>query len=266
MLLRLLSFVGLLAAASLPVLAADKPASSKASNQVYELRTYHTNDGKLDALNKRFREHTNALFQKHGMTAIGYWTPMDEKDGKGGTLIYLLAFPSREAAQASWDAFRKDPEWQTVKAESEKDGPLVKKVESLFLEPTDYSPALSRSQAKSEASGDGRVFELRTYIASPGKLGDLHKRFREHTVDLFTKHGMTSIAYWSPMDEDKGRSDTLVYLLAFPSRDAAAASWKAFGSDPDWQKVYKESQPDGIPLAAKVKSVYLTPTDYSPMK
>jgi hypothetical protein len=121
--------------------AQDRSASSE--RRVFELRTYYTNPGKLEALNNRFRDHTNRIFKKHGMEIVGFWTPQDEKedkDGDGGKLIYLLAFPSREAAKKSWDAFRNDPEWQKAKAESEKDGVLVKKVDSVYLDPTDYSP------------------------------------------------------------------------------------------------------------------------------
>ena len=103
------------------------------------MRTYHTHPGRLDALNARFRDHTCRLFQKHGMELIGFWTPQDEKDGKADKLVYILAFPSREAAEASWKAFRADPEWKKAQAESEKDGKIVKKVESVFLDPTDYS-------------------------------------------------------------------------------------------------------------------------------
>jgi hypothetical protein len=114
---------------ALPALARDDDKSASSERRVFELRTYYTNTGKLDDLNKRFREHTNRIFKKHGMEIIGFWTPQDEKedkDGNGGKLIYLLAFPSREAAKKSWDAFRNDPEWQKAKAESEKDGVLVK--------------------------------------------------------------------------------------------------------------------------------------------
>jgi hypothetical protein len=129
----------LLAALTAPALAADdKSASSE--RRVYELRTYTTNPGKLDTLNKRFREHTRRMFKKHGMEIVGFWTPQDEKDGKTNKLIYLLAFPSREAAEASWKAFRADPEWQAIVKETEKDGKINQKVESVFLDPTDYSP------------------------------------------------------------------------------------------------------------------------------
>lgn len=108
------------------------------NNRVFELRTYTTFEGKLDALNSRFRNHTLKIFEKHGMQNIGYWTPM-EGPNKGNQLVYIIAHPSREAAKQSWDAFRNDPEWKKVAAESEKDGKINQKVESLFLEPTDYS-------------------------------------------------------------------------------------------------------------------------------
>ena len=136
--------LSLLLSLSSPVFAADrakdKGPSASSEHRVFELRTYHTHEGKLDALHKRFREHTCRLFQKHGMELIGFWTPREEKDGRRNTLVYLLAFPSREAANASWKAFREDPEWVKAKEASEKDGKLVDKVESVFLNPTDYSP------------------------------------------------------------------------------------------------------------------------------
>jgi hypothetical protein len=113
---------------------------STAPHRVFELRTYHTNDGKLADLHKRFRDHTSDLLKKHGAELIGFWTPQDDKDGKGSKLIYLVAFPDRDAAKKTWKEFGDDPEWKKVRAESHKDGVLVGKVESVFLEPTDYSP------------------------------------------------------------------------------------------------------------------------------
>jgi hypothetical protein len=108
-------------------------------NRVFEMRTYITHDGRLDALNKRFREHTNRLFVKHGITPIAYWTPTDGPEAKT-TLVYVLGYPSREAAEKSWQAFRDDSDWKAAKDASEKDGPIVKRVISQFLKPTDYSP------------------------------------------------------------------------------------------------------------------------------
>jgi len=109
------------------------------SNRVFELRTYTAEEGKLEALHARFRNHTLKLFEKHGMTNIGYWKPSDEPLSKS-TLIYVLAHSSREAAKKSWDAFRSDPAWKKVQAESEANGKLVKKVDFVFMDPADYSP------------------------------------------------------------------------------------------------------------------------------
>jgi hypothetical protein len=107
--------------------------------EVYELRTYTTHPGKLEALHNRFRNHTIKLFEKHGMTNLMYWVPQDEPL-KSNTLIYVLKHKSRQAAEASWKAFREDPVWLKVKAESEAAGPIVQKVESVFMDIVPYSP------------------------------------------------------------------------------------------------------------------------------
>ena len=106
--------------------------------RVFELRTYTTPEGKLPNLNARFRDHTRRIFDKHGMTSIGYWVPQDAPDSQN-TLIYIIAHKSREAAKKSWADFQADPEWQKVSAESQKDGRIVSKVVSVFMDPTDYS-------------------------------------------------------------------------------------------------------------------------------
>ena len=114
--------------------------SRATSSRVFEIRTYTVADGQqLAALHRRFRDHTIGIFNAHGMTSIGYWTPMDTALAQT-TLIYLLAHPSREAAAQNWTAFRNDPEWQRVRGASEAAGLMVKKVESVFVEPTDFSP------------------------------------------------------------------------------------------------------------------------------
>ena len=108
---------------------------------VFELRIYHTNEGKLEPLLKRFRERETRIFARMGMQGIGYWTPTDEPL-KGRTLVYMLKHKSRAAATESWATFSKDPEWVKLKAESEADGPFVEKHESTFMTLTDFSPAL----------------------------------------------------------------------------------------------------------------------------
>jgi hypothetical protein len=114
-------------------------ASTKADGRVFELRIYHVVSGKMEALQARFRDHTCKLFEKHGMTIIGFWNPADPKQAER-KLVYLLAFPSLQAAKKSWQAFRDDPAWKAVRVASEKDGKIVEKIESVYLSPTDYSP------------------------------------------------------------------------------------------------------------------------------
>ena len=120
---------------------AQAPPSTAKGGRVFEMRTYYASPGKLEALHARFRDHTTKLFEKHGMTNVGYWVPIDGQTGtaSGNTLVYILSYPSLEARKKSWDDFQNDPEWKSVKETSEKDGKLVDKVDSVFLSPTDYS-------------------------------------------------------------------------------------------------------------------------------
>lgn len=134
--------VALLATASIATVALAKPARLDAKTAVYELRIYHAAPGKLEALNARFREHTLKIFEKHGMTNVAYWNEMPNADAPNGRVVYVLAYPSREAREADWLAFRADPEWQAAAAASEANGKLVDKVESIFMTPTDYSPPI----------------------------------------------------------------------------------------------------------------------------
>jgi len=128
--------VGLVLGAGLVQLRA---AESAAPARVFEIRTYHCFPGRLDALHKRFREHTMKIFEKHGMTNVAYWTFQDSP-AKENTLIYVISHASREQAAKNWDEFRNDPEWKAVAADSEKDGKIVEKVDSVFVDATDYSP------------------------------------------------------------------------------------------------------------------------------
>jgi len=113
---------------------------AQAQGRVFELRTYTAPEGKLEALKSRFRDHTRRIFDRHGMKSIGYWVPADAPKSEN-TLIYILEHPSREAAKQNWAAFGKDPEWQKVAAESQKDGRIVEQggVQSVFMTATDFS-------------------------------------------------------------------------------------------------------------------------------
>lgn len=114
----------------------EATAEDARKDRLFEMRTYTTAEGRLDALHKRFREHTNKLFVKHGMTLVGYWTPTDKPE----TLVYILAYPNKAARKKSWKGFMGDPVWKKAWADSKKDGPVVTKVVNQFLNPTDYSP------------------------------------------------------------------------------------------------------------------------------
>src|SRR5215208_7213200 len=101
-----------------------------------------------------------------------------------------------------------------------------------------------QSTRAADAAPMGRVFEIRTYHTFPGRLDALHKRFREHTLKMFEKHGMTNVGYWVPQDSP-ARETTLVYVISHASREAAKANWAAFSADPEWKKISEASQVDG---------------------
>lgn len=228
-------------------------------SRCYEMRTYYANPDKLDALHARFRDHTVGLFEKHGMTNVGYWVPQDNTDNK---LIYILSYPSREAREASWKAFLADPVWKAAYAESTKDGKLISKVESVFMQTTDYSPAI-----KPTVTDPARLFELRIYTTNEGRLDGLNARFRDHTTGLFEKHGLPQFGYWTPTEEADGRDNRLIYLLAVRDQATRDAGFKAFGADPEWKAARDASEANGkLLIKGGVQSIFLVPTDYSPAR
>ena len=139
---KLTAFLGTVLTASILLISTTALIKSEHENirldhhKVFELRTYTTHDGKLEALHTRFSDHTMRLFEKHEMENIGYWTPMDKEN----TLTYIIAHESREAAEANWEAFRNDPAWQEVYQASRQDGPLIENIESIFMTSTEFSP------------------------------------------------------------------------------------------------------------------------------
>jgi hypothetical protein len=253
--------------ALLTLIHADAPGhlaqAAEPDTRVFEMRVYYAAPGKLETLHNRFRNHTLKLFEKHGLTNIGYFVPVGEnKDNK---LVYFIAAPSKQARDQSFKNFIADPDWKKVFAESEKNGTLVSKVESVFLTTTDYSPPL-----KVEKSPNERVFELRTYTATPGNLGHLNDRFKNHTLKLFEKHGMTNVVYWNVLKGQPGDDKTLIYLLSHASPEAAKKSFDAFRMDPDWIAARKASEEKAGGSLTEPKggvlSEFLKPTDYSPLK
>jgi hypothetical protein len=187
------------------------------------------------------------------MENVIFWAPFKDKESGQDKMAYVLGHKDRAAAAASWKAFVDDPAWHALRDANEAKGKVVTKVDSIFLVRTDYSPPIAAGTAQLDG-----VHELRTYVTPEGKLGDLDARFRNHTMKLFEKHGMTNGPYFHPMDADKGAATTLIYWVTHKSPDAAAASWKGFRDDADWIKVRDASEVNGK-LTSSVKSTYLTP-------
>jgi hypothetical protein len=230
--------------------------AQKQDTRYYEMRVYFCEPGRLPNLLTRFRDHTTKIFERHGMTNIGYWTPINNEQN---ALYYILSYPSKEARDASWKAFGADPEWKKVSEESQRDGKIVAKVVSTFMNLTDFSPKVKEKQKTPE-----RVFELRTYTATPNNIDNVLARFRNHTVKLFKKHGMENIAYFKTIEKDTTQSK-LVYILAHKSEEAGKASFDAFRKDEKWIKVRDESEKNGK-IVLKVESMYMKPTDFSTIK
>jgi len=138
---RRVLLLGMGAAMMMAATSGIEVEAAEGSKVVYELRVYHANEGKLEALKARFRDHTITIFNRHGMKSVAYWVPADEPL-KSKTLIYILQHPSRDAATANWKKFREDPEWVKVSTASEVNGKLVEKVDSTFMTLSDFSPAL----------------------------------------------------------------------------------------------------------------------------
>lgn len=247
----------------------------ESEGRILELRTYHAAPGKLDALLSRFRDHTCKLFVKHKMINVGYWVPAENPDN---LLIYLVAHSGKDSCDASWKAFMADPEWKSVQAASETEGRLVAKVDRIFLTPTDFSEGFAKiipSKANDEDEGAAEtptpehLFEMRTYTATPGHLPNLHARFRDHTMELFTKHGITNLAYFQFTPDQPDAENILLYFLSHKDMESAVKSWDGFRADPEWieAKMASEKEASGSLTAHDgVKSVFLKPTDFSPVK
>jgi len=236
--------------------AAPESNTVKTELGVYELRTYYASSGKLDDLLARFRNHTVALFEKHGMKNIAYWVPLDNDEN---VLIYLLGFQNTDKRKDSWNSFREDQDWIKAKEASVVNGVLVDSVRSILLKPTAFSPSLV-------ITDDGpRVFEMRTYYTHDGKLDDLHARFRDHTMKIFENQGITNIVYFDLDDDQQGAENTLLYIISHASKEASEANWQEFLEDPQWISAYETSIRDGN-LVDSLTSVYLKAADFSPLK
>jgi hypothetical protein len=234
-------------------LAWSVPARAQA--RLYELRIYTCSPGKLQDVVTRFREHAVKYFPKYNMKLEGFWVPTDNPENK---IYWLVSYPDRAARDQSWKGFSADRGWQRAKKRSVKNGEIVAKVEEVFLAPTDFSP-------NQMAPVGDRVFELRIYRAHPGKMNDLLARFRNHTLALFAKHGMTNIFYATSTEADQATQPVLYYWLAHRDQPTAAQNFKNFGADPAWRAAASASEANGK-LVEKITSVFMAPSDFSPVK
>ncbi|MFN6399624.1 MAG: NIPSNAP family protein [Planctomycetota bacterium] len=253
---------------------------------LYELRVYTPETGRQADLLKLMENTGIKFLTKHKIELVGAWVANDPNDPR---VVTLVRHPDRKTCDAAWAAFGADPLWQSAYGASEVDGKKpTKSVTRIFLSPNDYSPKLSV-----ESIGN-RVFELRTYIATPNNLPALNNRFRNHTMTLFKKHGMNNVIYWSvasgeamkaqelleavsPVGQAKAEiasdlpatGNSLVYFLTHASPDAQKASFGTFRDDPQWNQVRTDSEKaagGSLTVGAGVKSWFLKPTSFSPLK
>jgi hypothetical protein len=250
--------VASLVAAATASLAAAQPSVPTRESRTFELRTYYAAEGKLDALNARFRDHALRLFQKHGMTPIGFWSPEGNPDNK---LVFLLAYPSRPARDAAWRSLAADPEWARARKASDRRGKLVKYIEEEFLVPTDYSPVVTANQ-----SGTPRTFELRVSTVRASDVGRMHATLRAGGVQELKEQGLTPVGFFTLDNPQSGSDVTLVSLLARTGEPERARK------PVDPVLLIALGQPAMKPTTGTIaatdgkKAEVLKPTDYSPLK
>jgi len=267
---NLLRQLGMIASAvicaSLATSLVAQEADEKRVGKLYELRFYTTHPGKLPDLHARFRDHTMQLFEKHGMENIIYWTvsegTKEDGDDKANMLVYVIAHKDEAAKDASWKAFIADPEWKAVAAKSEQHGKiLAKRPRSILMTETEFSPADEPVNKDSDAPA--RLWELRQYNDGPQRVPFTVDRFGSGEKEIFTKHGMQTVKFWTATD-----NSAFIYLLAHQNKAGADVAWKGFFGDfREFMQKYRADHPNlprGKGNGNEVR--FLIPTDYSPRK
>lgn len=229
---------------------------------LYELRRYDVAAGKLPALLDRFGSFTVARWKQYGFRLVGFWTPLLGE--KSNQVVYIWAWESFEERTQKSAAWRADPERARKWAESEKDGPLVRRVYNQLMEPTAYSQ-LDRGEAYGPDATTRKpyLFELREYQAMPQKITNITERFGGYTCRAFREHGFRQVGYW--LNRVGGNDHQLTYLLAWESLDERVAKFDAFAKDPERARVFGDSEKHG-PIVEQVTTTILRPTAFSPMK
>jgi len=229
---------------------------------LYELRKYEVMPGKVPALLNRFSSFVIHKWNEYGLRLVGFWTP--EIGGHNQQIIYIWGWESYEERVQKLGPWRADPERAKKWAETQRDGPLVRRVHNLLMEPTDFSHLDRGIPLGPDASGrQPYLFELREYDAMPGKLPNVVQRFGGFTIDCFKKYGFRQVGYWTPLIA--GSNQRLTYILAWESHEERIKQFKAFRADPDRVRVFAESEKDGV-LVERVTSTMLEAAAFSPMK
>lgn len=231
--------------------------------RLYDLRVYQASPGKLAAVQARLRDHQIPLLQTHGVFTQAVFVPVGENPEQ--RVMLLTAAEGVQAMDEGWAHLGQDPRWLDVVAATDGDGEIVASHDGQRLVATSWSPALA-----AETPPTPRVFELRTYSCPDAtKHAALLRRFEDHTMAIFARHGMRNIIYWVP-DERPESQQRLVYILAHDSVDAARESFAAFRKDPDWLAAKDASEKAaGGALTNKqggVVSEFLVGTEFSPLQ
>jgi hypothetical protein len=229
---------------------------------LYELRRYDVAAGKLPALIDRFGSFTVRKWKDYGIRLVGFWTPLLGE--KSNQVVYIWGWESFEERTKKMAAWRADPERARKWEESEKDGPLVKRVNNQLMEGTSYSQLDKGEPYGPDAAGrDPYLFELREYQAMPGKHANIVERFGGFTCGAFKKHGFRQVGYW--VNRIGGNDHQLVYMLAWESLNERVSKFDTFAKDPDRARVFAESEKNG-PIVEQVTVTILRPAAFSPMK
>ena len=202
-----------------------KPDKRLLSGPVYELRIYSANELRFGNLIERFREHTDRLFKKHGLQVVGYWTPTEGPSKKRRRFIYILKHNSRYDAYLNWVSFSNDKEWERVLDQPKFQGLLALKPESLFMQASEFSGMIDGDKIT-----PGGIYELRTYVANPGKLKSAEEKYTKNIVKLLQMRGIKDLFGWRAFDPPESKN-TFIRLLHHPSEKEAVLNWKSFIND-----------------------------------
>lgn len=229
-------------------------AQQTITSSYFEMRTYTVHEGKMPDLIQRFQNHTRTLFAKHGIESVAYFLSEAQPEQQ---LTFILGYPSAAERDIRWGNFANDPEWKAVAKASEANGPIVQKVDQVFMV---WAKGLNAAKAP-RPSG---VFQLRTYHLLPGRLDAIQARFRDHTQALFEKQGLSNYPYWITVEKE-GVQSKLVYLIGNQNKEEFNAAFGRFVADPEWIKVRDASEVSGK-IVEKIDSHFYTALPFSPMK